>query len=380
MELTKSLTKQLSKDVKKSNGIFFTPTKTVIQTIELLHPFMTNVNKVLEPSCGSGEFLHALSNKYNKLDVTGVEYNKTIYDSVCKVYDNIINDDFIKFESSGYDLIIGNPPYFVMNTSQVDSKYYEYYDGRPNIFILFIIKSLHSLNPDGILSFILPRTFLNCLYYNNTREYIANNFKILHIIDCNDKYIDTSQETVIFIVQNTNGNNKKYIVDNENYTILGTPDNVSKLNSLYDKSTTLDKLGCTVSVGNIVWNQCKDILTDDDTKTMLIYSSYIINNQIEIQQYKNPLKKNYICKKGDTDPVLIVNRGYGVGTYKFDYSMVYGNKEYLLENHIIRIKSNDYATILKSFKNIKTKTFIKLYFGNSAINITELKHILPIYT
>ena len=50
MELTKSLTKQLSKDVKKSNGIFFTPTKTVIQTIELLHPFMTNVNKVLEPS------------------------------------------------------------------------------------------------------------------------------------------------------------------------------------------------------------------------------------------------------------------------------------------------------------------------------------------
>ena len=36
--------------------------------------------------------------------------------------------------------------------------------------------------------------------------------------------------------------------------------------------------------------------------------------------------------------------------------------------------------IAESFENEKTKKFINLYFGNSAINTTELAHILPIYT
>ena len=57
----------------------------------------------------------------------------------------------------------------------------------------------------------------------------------------------------------------------------------------------------------------------------------------------------------------------------------------LIENHLICInytKSiNDdqlikkYKQIIKSLENSKTKEFIKLYFGNSAINTAELNHI-----
>ena len=39
----------------------------------------------------------------------------------------------------------------------------------------------------------------------------------------------------------------------------------------------------------------------------------------------------------------------------------------------------DYKEITNSFENEKTKKFIRLYFGNNAINTTELDHILPIY-
>jgi tRNA1(Val) A37 N6-methylase TrmN6 len=85
-----------------------------------------------------------------------------------------------------YDLIIGNPPFFVMKNTQVDKSYHKYFDGRPNIFILFIIKSIQSLTVGGLLSFILPANFLNCLYYDKTRRYIADNFTILQIIN---KYI-----------------------------------------------------------------------------------------------------------------------------------------------------------------------------------------------
>ena len=84
---------------------------------------------------------------------------------------------------------------------QLDT-YKDYYTGRPNLFILFIIKSLKLLNQNGILSFILPNNFLSCLYYDKTRQYINENYTILHIVNGINDYIDTAQETIIIIIQN----------------------------------------------------------------------------------------------------------------------------------------------------------------------------------
>ena len=63
-----------------------------------------------------------------------------------------------------FNIIIGNPPYFVMKKSNVESKYNSYFSGRPNIFVLFIIKSLELLENNGILAFVPQQRFLNCLY------------------------------------------------------------------------------------------------------------------------------------------------------------------------------------------------------------------------
>jgi hypothetical protein len=38
-----------------------------------------------------------------------------------------------------------------------------------------------------------------------------------------------------------------------------------------------------------------------------------------------------------------------------------------------------YNNIIQSLNNEKTTEFINLYFGNNAINTTELNYILPIY-
>jgi hypothetical protein len=100
-------------------------------------------------------------------------------------------------------------------------------------------------------------------------------------------------------------------------------------------------------------------------------------------------KKNYINKKGNTNPLLVINRGYGIGKYKFEYCSIEGGTEYLIKNHLICIKYNSpiendelihlYQKIIQSFNNQKTIEFIQLYFGNNAINTNELKNILPIY-
>lgn len=402
-ELSYSLTKKISKEIKKDNGIYFTPPKTVNKCIDILRPYMDSVRHILEPSCGSCEFILGLKREFNGKDmnITGIEYNETIYDDVKYLNDdgngiNLIKMDFLKLNSERkYDLIMGNPPYFVMSKKSVSKEYYDYFEGRPNIFILFIIKSLMMLNDEGFLSFVLPKNFMNCLYYDKTRKFISDNFKIIHLSECNDKYIETEQETILLIVQKTeNGkpvNNSEFIMSMNNYTIFGVKDNVEKIRELYIEATNLFESGFKVSVGNIVWNQCKDILTDDSTKTRLIYSSDIKNNELIVKKYFNDEKKNFIDKPGITYPTLVINRGYGVGEYNFEYCLIEGGFEYLIENHLICINyvnSGDekladiiylYKKIIKSLEDDRTKQFIQLYFGNNAINTTEMNHILPIY-
>jgi type I restriction-modification system DNA methylase subunit len=237
-ELSRKLTKQLTKEEKKEYGIFLTPLTTIQKNLGFLSPYIKNGMSVLEPSCGSCHFIFSLLEKYD-LNITGVEFNKKIFDSISKYETEkvrLYNRDFIKFgELDTYDLIIGNPPYFVMKKTDVPSIYHKYFDGRPNIFILFIIKSLHLLKKDGILSFVLPKSFLNCLYYNKTRKYIIENYKILTIIECADEYLDTKQETVILIVQNKKDvcGNSEFVLNYEGNYILGNREIIDKLRDLY---------------------------------------------------------------------------------------------------------------------------------------------------
>jgi tRNA1(Val) A37 N6-methylase TrmN6 len=399
--ISKELTKKLSKIIKKNNGIYFTPPSCVMNNIELLKPFINSKDElnVLEPSCGSGEYITALHKLYPHINITAIEYNETIYKSISHLsQDNlrIYNMDFLKYDTDKkYGLIIGNPPYYVMKKNEVEKDYYIYFEGRPNIFILFLVKSLQLLTDDGILSFVLPKNFLNCLYYDKTRKYIDKHFKILYIIDCNDdKYLETQQETILLIIQKRDKKkellNTEYILNNNNYTIFATKENIHSLKKLYEQSCSLHELGFKSSVGTVVWNQCKDILTDDDTKTLLIYSTDIVNNKLTMKIYANQEKKNFIDKPGISRPMIVVNRGYGVGNYHFQYCLLDEmEKDYLIENHLICIESvkslthlemiEEYKKIISSLNDTRTKEFIDVYFGNNAINATELINILPIY-
>ena len=412
---SKELTSSLSKKEKKDNGIYFTPPSCVRKNIELLKNYIPGGIKegftILEPSCGSGEYIKALceDDMFSLCKIAGVEINKTIFDAIQKLHVTntnitLLNSDFLKYScDSTYNLILGNPPYFVLKKEDVVPEYNKFYDGRPNIFILFVVKCLGMLANGGILSFVLPKSFLNCLYYDKTRKYINDNFMILDIVECSDdKYIETAQETIIIILKKPNAlsdstdvatviDNTEYTlrVTGSNYTIFNTKCNIIIFKELYENATTLSALNFKVSVGNVVWNQCKDILTDDNSETLLIYSSDIANKKLEIKTYKSDEKKNYIRKPGVRRPIVVINRGYGTGEYKFNHCLIDGQREYLIENHLICIEClekinrediiNKYKKIMMSVDDKRTSRFIEVYFGNSAINTTELRNVLPIY-
>lgn len=101
-------------------------------------------------------------------------------------------------EKGGFDIVIGNPPYGILNKKQnksesiivsdEDLKYYkesEYYKpatGRMlNIFRLFILRSIRILNDYGTFSEIFPLSFIGDLSITKLRRYILENTQILSI-------------------------------------------------------------------------------------------------------------------------------------------------------------------------------------------------------
>lgn len=419
-ELSRCLTASLTKEEKKNGGIFFTPPGCIKQILELLRKLPEEhrgaIKTILEPSCGSGEFIHALLPEFPDAKITGIELHPEIYKAVSKKYEGgdnrvtIRRGDFLKYDANGHgassssspDLIIGNPPYFVMKKEDVATEYYPYFDGRPNIFILFIMKSAKILRPGGVICFVLPSSFMNSLYYDKMRKYIAREFIIHYVVPClpEDKYIDTVQDTFVLVIQKrgpesdeSGSGGGSCVYEKSGLTIF--TDNLPRIIRLYSGSHSLHELGFKVSVGTVVWNQCKDILTHDSSKTRLVYSSNIVDGKFVHKEYKNQEKKAFIDKPGTNEPMIVLNRGYGVGSYQFEYCLlttdIVGGNRYLIENHLICISARASASassstnvgqferVIQSFRDPRTHEFIACYFGNNAVNTTELNHMLPIY-
>ena len=194
---------------------------------------------------------------------------------------------------------------------------------------------------------------------------------------------------MILCVKKKAKDNGEWVIKRGGYTIFNTKEKVKRIKELYVGSKTLNGMNFKVNVGNVVWNQCKKLLSMDENDTRLIYSGDIKDKKLIKKAYKNVEKKNYIKKEGNNDIILVMNRGYGVGRYNFDYCLIDMEEKYLIENHLICIryekdiekedKRKLYENICGSLDDERTKEFIRLYFGNGAVNTTELREIIPIY-
>jgi hypothetical protein len=401
-ELTLNITKDLTKDEKKTYGIYISPKSIISSLFSVVNSHLNNdlssIKKILEPSCGTCEIVNYCDKIMTGVEIDGVELNDTIYKSIKDLKftnkTHLHNTDFMTFKpDKNYDLIIGNPPYFVCKKSNIPKEYEKYIHGRPNIFGLFILHSLSLLRNGGILALIIPNSFMNSLYYSKIRNYIKETCTIITIDDYSsmNDFIDTDQSTFGLVVKKNETNIMSYeckysMLFNDKY--IFTNDSV-KLKELFKNSTTLEKMGLKVRTGQIVWNEVKDELTDANDNTILIYNTNITkDNRLELKKFKNNEKCQYIMRDGRIDPVLVVNRGNGNSDYKLNYAII-TQGPFLIENHLNEIYSpkkmnnidllNLYEKIKKSFENPKTQIFIDTFLGNNGLSKTELETIFPIY-
>lgn len=383
----------LSKEIRKDEGIYFTPYTLRETLFSVLAAHNVQSNTILEPSFGSGEFIHDALERYPTAKIYGVEKNKVMFDAVQATHTNtnllLENADFLTYPSSNkFHLIIGNPPYFV-----TDAKNPACMTGRGNIFVQFIYKCLtEHLEPNGVLAFVIPTSFYNCGYYQPCRDYIVKNTTILHLENLDGGFHDTEQDTMLMIVRNAAPPQNSPFVFTLHNTLYLSP-NYKELADLTKTSATLKTLGFAVKTGDVVWNQHKDDLHDTEG-TIVIYMSNIVNNTIVLNNFvkrgKKPIEKKQRIKsfkrpalKG---PALLVARGYGNSEYKLSYALVPESLgEFYGENHVNVITAtteeakNNFQRILTSLADERTSRFLKMFIGNNALSKTELESILPIF-
>ena len=156
-------------------------------TIETIARFMVSLishgkeSKIVEPSCGEGVFLGALSMD-NFKNVVGYEIDQTLQN----LYSNVIYKSFLAVPEDEYaDVIIGNPPYIrwkhleeELKTELQDNRLWNTYcNSLCDYLFVFILKSIEMLNENGELIFICSDYWINNTNAAKLREYmLANGF------------------------------------------------------------------------------------------------------------------------------------------------------------------------------------------------------------
>jgi len=381
----------MSKEDRSEQGIYFTPKKARDVLFSKLEELNIKPKNILEPSFGTGEFLLDARRIYPQANILGVEKNEELFNSVKCSNSTLDCCDFLTWKGKA-DLIIGNPPYFVLKTSNLSAKekkalaekHSTSMTGRPNIYILFLYKCLEEhLEKDGFLAFIIPTSLYNCSYYQPMRNYIEKNTTICHLENLNKPgFYETGVDTMLIILQKNKVNND-YIFKSKSGNVYISPF-YKELYDITKDTKTLYELGLSVKTGNIVWNQIKENLSDEGT--LLIYSSNINNSELTLNNLGGEIKKQYvkdITKPKINGPVILVERGYG-NSYKF-HSVLVHLKEFYAENHINVIYPNtpeatvNLERVMKSFKDERSQHFVKWFVGNGSISATELESLIPIF-
>lgn len=133
--------------------------------------------RVLEPAAGVGRFIAPIKeNMRQTLDVTLVELDPISYQACEKLYPNaeIINREFQDVKLHTFDLVVSNPPYNSVLTSDRSGMNIN----NKKLHELFMLKSMHLLRDGGYYYCVVPTSIMD----NPDHEFRCNISKIADLI------------------------------------------------------------------------------------------------------------------------------------------------------------------------------------------------------
>jgi adenine-specific DNA-methyltransferase len=211
----------------------------------------SNIISILDPSCGNGIFLSESINQLNKftqkenrnlnVSLCGIDIDKkavletslllktmTHNNSNISCYiehsDTLIDNEVLSkknsniqksflniLENGGYDIILGNPPWVSLVGKHAQNIYsdkqiaylldrYPCDKYRPNLFEMFIWRSLELLKSGGFLAFIIPDRLFHNYQFSGLRKVLFTDCKFTHIIS-GVKFDNVKSDNLLFILQ-----------------------------------------------------------------------------------------------------------------------------------------------------------------------------------
>lgn len=385
---------------RKSKGQYFTPKP--IRT-ELLSHLPNKIKpKVLDPACGTGEFLISAKEYFKNPKLEGWDIDSNLIKISKKLVpfaEFKIADTLKEKINNCYDFVIGNPPYYEFSPDkETKEKFKDIINGRTNIFSLFIKVGLDLLKDGGYLAYVLPPSMNNGAYFAKLRKYIVDNSNIeyLKILDDTSLFHSALQLTMLLVLKK--GRNKGNYIFKENGIQIFS-ENADYLRKSFEGKTFLHNLGFTVKTGRLVWNQNKELLTNDPKGSVpLIWAHNITSQGLKIPMVEHKKLQYVRIRNYDIGPAIVVNRITGAAkSAKLKAAIVPKDMKFIAENHcnvifpprkkeqseldFIKNKERDTLSLKNIVDQLKSSEKLRVMqniTGNTQISKTELEKLFPL--
>jgi adenine-specific DNA-methyltransferase len=387
-------------EYRKKLGQYFTPRSIREELLSQL-PAGLSSPRVLDPACGTGEFLASAKARYPEASLEGWEIDPELA-SIARVVapsGKIQLKDSLEDQNRGlYDLIIGNPPYFEFSPDKKTAlRYGTVMNGRPNVFGLFIKLGLDLLKDGGTLAYVVPPSMNNGAYFVGIRDYIVRHANIDYMkILRNTSLFQGALQMVMLLILKKTKNRGDHIFRRGDLCIFS--EDTDLLKRSFENSASLRDLGFTVKTGRLVWNQHKDQLTNDpDGAIPLLWA-----HNISVTGLKFPIigkKPQFVRYKNyDEGPAILVNRITGAAqNAKIRAAIVPDGMRFIAENHCnvifppvkgvprsalfnapTQAPRPGMEMICEQIRSEEKLKVMRYVTGNTQISSTELENILPI--
>ena len=181
MELKQALTEEEYRQARASTlNAFYTPPVVIRAMYEALGNMGLTKGNVLEPSCGTGNFMGLVPEEMNSLKMYGVEIDSISGRIAGQLYQknriSIQGFETAQYPDSFFDCVVGNVPFGAYKVA--DRRY-----DRFNFFIhdYFIAKSLDIVRPGGVVAVVTSSGTMD-KQNPSVRQYIANRADLLGAI------------------------------------------------------------------------------------------------------------------------------------------------------------------------------------------------------
>jgi adenine-specific DNA-methyltransferase len=371
---------------RKRLGQFFTPAPLREALLEGLD--LPEAPRILDPACGTGEFLASAAARWPDAELEGWEVDPSLVPVAHRLAPaaRIRRRDALSvaFEPA-WDAVVGNPPYFELRLDpDLRRRYAAAIGGRANVYALFVLLGLACLRPGGVLAYVVSTSMTNGAYFRALRDHVLATAAVerLEVVSDTTAFVGAQQGVMLLVLRKGVRDDGRHVFRRGDHVLLAErPD---ELAALFEDRTTLGGLGWDVRTGTVVWNQRRRDLTHEPAGgTRLIWSRDVGEGGLLDPADDRPRYVRGVEPK--VGPAIVVNRVTGSGPRaRLRAAVVPRGMRFVGENHVnvgfppAGTRVEEVRRVAKALTAPGALAAVRRLTGNTQISRTELRDLVPI--